>query len=122
MQSQQQRRCSAVGCWMYDKHMLRSRVRKFRDVMTQDDRTVDPGDERGEMATVSPVRVTGTSLGRTGANDECPSQKCTAGEHWRPGVSSRPTSVPWNGRKLALKPMMVTGGSTSESLSSEGRV
>ena len=83
-----------------EKHQnvrARSRVRKFRDVMTQDGRTVDPGDERGEMPTVNPVRVTGTSLGRTGANDECPSQKCTASEHWQPGVSSSPTSVPRNG-------------------------
>ena len=92
-----------------EKHQnvrARSRVRKFRDVMTQDDRTVDPGDERGEMPTVNPVRVTGTSLGRTGANDECPSQKCTASEHWQPGVSSSPTCVPWSGGKLALKPTM----------------
>ena len=83
-----------------EKHQnvrARSRVRKFRDVMTQDDRTVDPGDERGEMATVSPVRVTGTSLGRTGASDECPIQRCTASEHWQSGVSSSLTSVPRNG-------------------------
>ena len=67
---------------------------------------MDPGSERGEMATVNPVRVTGTSLGRTDANDECPSQKCTTSEHWQPGVFSSPTSVPRNGGKLALKPMM----------------
>ena len=35
-----------------------------------------------------------------------PSQKCTASEHWQPGVSSSPTSVFRNGGKLALKPMM----------------
>ena len=92
-----------------EKHQnvrARSRVRKFRDVMTQDDRTVDPGDERGEMPTVNPVRVMRTSLGCTEANDECPSQECTTSEHWQPGVSSSPTSVLRNGRKLALKQMM----------------
>ena len=76
----------------------RSRLRKFRVVSTQDGETVDPGNERSEMATVNPVRVTGTSLGHTGANDECPIQRCTASERWQPGVR--------NGRKLALKPMM----------------
>ena len=81
-------------------------MRKFREVLTQDGETVDPGNECGEMATVNPVRVTGTSLGHTDANDECPSQKCTASEHWQLGVSSSPTSVPRNGRKLALKPTM----------------
>ena len=30
----------------------------------------------------------------------------TASEHWQPGVSSSPASVPENGGKLALKPMM----------------
>ena len=101
--------CATRVLHQSEKHRnvrTRSRMRKFRDVSTQDGETVDPGSERGEMATVNPVRVTGTSLGRTGANDECPSQKCTAGEHWQPGVSSSPTSVPRNGRKLALKPMM----------------
>ena len=93
MQSQQQRHCSAVGCWMCDAR-------------AQDDGTVDPGDERGEIPTVNPVRVTGTSLGHTDANNECPSQECTASEHWQPGVSSSPTSVLRNGRKLALKLMM----------------
>ena len=39
----------------------RSRMRKFRDVLTQDGGTVDPGDERGEMATLDPGRATGTS-------------------------------------------------------------
>ena len=34
---------------------------KFRDVSTQDVETVDPGSESGEMATVNPVRVTGSS-------------------------------------------------------------
>ena len=83
-----------------EKHQnvrARSRVRKFRDVMTQDDRTVDLGDERGEMLTVNPVRVTGTSLGHTDVNNECPSQECTASKHWQPGVSSSPTSVLRNG-------------------------
>ena len=81
----------------------RLRMREFRDVMIQKDRTVDPGDECGEMATLSQVRVTGTSLGRTGVNNEYPSQHCTASEHWQPGVPSSPTSVPRNGGKLALK-------------------
>ena len=80
-------------------------VRKFRDVMTQDNRTVDPGYERGEMATVNPVRVTGTSLGHTGASDECPIQRCMASK-WQPGVPSSPMSVPRNGKNLALKPPM----------------
>ena len=83
-----------------------SRMRKFRDVSTQDGETVDPGNDRGGMSTANPVRVIGTSLGRTDANDECPSQKCMTSEHWQPGVPSSPTSVPRNGRKLALKPMM----------------
>ena len=81
-------------------------MRKFRDVLTQDGRKVDPGDERGEMATLDPGRATGTSLGRTDANDECPSQKCTTSEHWQPSVFSSPTSVPKNGRKSALKRTM----------------
>ena len=68
--------------------------------------TVDPGDERGETATLGPGRATGTSLNRTDANDECPSQRCTTGEQWQPGVFTNPTSVPWNWEKLALKPMM----------------
>ena len=84
----------------------RSRMRKFRDVLTQDGGTVDPGDECGETATVTPVRVTGSSLGRTDVNDECPSQRCTASEQWQPGVFTNPTSVPRNGGKLTLKPMM----------------
>ena len=44
----------------YEKHhkvRARSRTRKFRDVLTQDGGTVDPGNERGEMAGVNPVRV-----------------------------------------------------------------
>ena len=60
-----------------------------------------PWDERGETATVDQVRVTGTSLGRTDANDECPSQKCTTSEHWQPNVFSSPTSVPRYGRKVS---------------------
>ena len=80
----------------------RSRKRKFIDVLTQDCETVDPGNERGN----SESSQGHGNLGRTNANDECPSQKCTASEHWQPGVSSSTTSVPKNGRKLALKPMM----------------
>ena len=101
--------CATHVLHQSEKHRsarTRSRMRKFRDVSTQDGETVDPGNERGEMATMNPVRVTGTSLGHTDATDECPFQKCTASEHWQPGVSSSPTSVPRNGRKLALKPMM----------------
>ena len=90
----------------HHKVRVRSKMRKFRDVLTQDGGTVDPGDERCETATVDPGRVTGTSLGRTDANDECPSQKCTTSEHWQPGLFSSPTSVPRNGGKLALKPTM----------------
>ena len=69
------------------------RMRRPRDVLTQDGGTVDPGDERGEMATLDTGRATGTSLGRTDANDECPSQECTASEHWQPGVPSSPIRV-----------------------------
>ena len=58
---------------------------------------LDSGDDRGEMATLDPGRATGTSLGRTDANDECPSQKCTTSEQWQPGVFTSPTSVPRNG-------------------------
>ena len=61
--------------------------------------------ERGEVAT---VRVTGTFLGHTDANNEC--------------VFPSPTSVPRNGGKLALKPMWATGRSTSQSLPSEERM
>ena len=71
----------------------RSRLRKIRIVSTQDGETVDPGNERSEMATVNPVRVTGTSLGHTGASDECPIQRCAASERWQPGVPSSPISV-----------------------------
>ena len=101
--------CVAHVLHRSEKHhnvRARSRMRQFRDVLTQDGGTVDPGDERGEIATLDPGRATGTSLGRTDANDECPSQKCTTTEHWQPGVFSSSTSVPRNGGKLALKPMM----------------
>ena len=101
--------CATRVLHQSEKHRnvrTRSRMRKIRDVSTQDGDTADPGNERGEMATVNPARVTGPSLGRTDANFECPSQKCAASEHWQPGVSSSPISVPRNGRKLALKPMM----------------
>ena len=92
-----------------EKHQIvraRSRLRRFRDVLTQDDGTVDPGDERGELATLDTGRDTGTSLRHTDANNECPSHECTASERWQQGVPSSPTSGPRNGRKLALKPMM----------------
>ena len=102
--------CATHVLHQSEKHRnvcTRSRMRKFRDVSTQDGETVDPGSERGEMATMNPGRVTGTSLGHTDANNECPSHECTAAsEHWQPGVSSSPTSVLKNGRNLALKPMM----------------
>ena len=68
--------CATRVLHQSEKHRnvrTRSRLRKFRVVSTQDGETADPGDERGEMPTVNPVRVTGTSLGRTDANDECPS-------------------------------------------------
>ena len=78
---------------------VRTRMRKFRDVLTRDDGTADPGNECGEMASVNSVRVTGTPLLRTDANNECPSQECTASEHWQPCVFSSPTSVPRNGGK-----------------------
>ena len=78
-----------------EKHqnvLARSRLRKCRDVLTRDDGTADPGNVCGEMATVNPFSFPGTSLGRTDANNECPSQECTASEHWQPGVPSSPTS------------------------------
>ena len=53
---------------------VRSKMKKRRDALTQDGGAVDPGDERGETATLDPGRATGTSLGRTDATDECPSQ------------------------------------------------
>ena len=101
--------CATRVLHQSEKHQnvrARSRLRKCRDVLTRYDGTVDPGDERGEMSTWHQVRVTGTSVGRTDASDECPSPKCTPSEHWQPGVFSSPTSVPRNGGKLALKPMM----------------
>ena len=67
---------------------------------------LDPGDERGETATLDPGGATGISLGRTNINGKRPSQRCTTSEQWQPGVFPSPTSVPRNGRKLALKPMM----------------
>ena len=101
--------CATRVLHQSEKHgnvRTRSRLRKFRVVSTQDGETVDPGNERSEMATVIPVRVPGTSLGRTGVSDECPAQRCMASEHWQPGVFSSPTSVPRYGRKLALKRVM----------------
>ena len=75
---------SVVGCVArvlhrseeHHKVLVRSKMRKFRDVLTQDDGTV------------------GTSLGRTDANDERLSQKCTTSEHWQPGVFSSPQVCP----------------------------
>ena len=91
-----------------DDHNARvwSKMRLLRDVLTKDGGTADAGDQRGEMATLGPGRATGNSLGRTDANDKRPSQRCTTSEQWQPGAFSSPTSVPWNGGKLALKPMM----------------
>ena len=111
--------CATRVLHQSEKHRnvrTRSRLRKFRVVSTQESETVDTGTERSEMATVNPVRVTGTSLGRTGGSEECPTQGCTASAHWQPGVFSSPTSMPRYGRWWA------TGGSTSQSLSFEGRV
>ena len=79
---------------------VRSKMRKCRDVLTQDGGAVDPGDERGETATLDPGRATGTSLGRTDANEECPSQGCTTSEQWQPARRIH------DGEKLSLKPMM----------------
>ena len=82
--------CATRVLHQSEKHRnvrIRSRMRNFRDVSTQDGETVHPGSERGEMATVNPVRVTGTSLSHTDAKNECPSQECTASEHWQPSVS-----------------------------------
>ena len=81
-------------------------MRQFKDVLTQDGGTVDPGDERCEVATLGTGRATGTSLGRTDANNECPSRKRTTSEHWQRGVLASPTTVPRNGRKSVLEPMM----------------
>ena len=39
-----------------------------------------------ETATLDPCRATGTSLNRTDASDECPSQRCTTSEQRQPGV------------------------------------
>ena len=80
-------------CEKHHNVRARSRMRKFRDVLTRYGGTVDPGDERGELATLDTGRDTGTSLRRTDANDECPFQKCTTSEHWQPGVFSSSTSV-----------------------------
>ena len=67
---------------------------------------MDPGDESGETATLDLSRATGLSLGRTDVNGERPSQRCPTSEQWQPSVLPNPTSVPRNGEKLALKPMM----------------
>ena len=82
---------------------VRLKMRKFRDVLSQDDETVDLGDERGGMATLVPGRAKGTSLGRTDANDECPSQRYTTSEQWQPDVFTNPTSVPRNGGKVGVE-------------------
>ena len=83
-----------------------SKMRKCRDVLTHGGGPVDPGDERGEAATLDPGRASGISLGRTDVNGKRLSQKCTTNEQWQPSVFPSPTSVPRNGGKLALKPMM----------------
>ena len=79
MQSQPQRHCSAVGCWMCDACAPSVREASQRAYSVEDEKiqrcidtgeTVDPGSERDEMATVNPVRVTGTSLRHTDANNE----------------------------------------------------
>ena len=71
---------------------VRSKMRKFRDVLTQDGGTVVLG-----LSVVRrqryPGRITGTSLGRTDVNGKRASQKCTTSEHWQPGVFSSPTSA-----------------------------
>ena len=77
-------------------------MRKCIDALTQDGGAVDPGDERGETATLDPGRVTGTSLDRMDANGEPPSQRSTASEQRQRGVST-PTGATG---KLARKPMM----------------
>ena len=91
-----------------DDHNVRVRLkmRKCRDALTQDGGAVDPGDERGETATLDPGRVTRTSLDRTDANGERPSQRCAASEQWQRGVFTSPSGVHRNLGKLARKPMM----------------
>ena len=54
---------------------VRSKMRKCRDVLTQDGGAVDPGDERGETATLDPGSATGISLGRTDVNSNPGSQE-----------------------------------------------
>ena len=101
--------CATRVLHQSEKHRnvrTRSRQGKFRVLSTQFGEMVDPGNERSEMATVNPFRVTGTSLGRTGASDECPTQRCTPSEHWQPGVFSTITSMPRYGRKFASKLVM----------------
>ena len=100
-----------VACVLHrsEKHhkvRVRSKIRNCGDALTQDDGAVDPGNERRESGTLDPGRATGTSLNHTDANDECPSQRCTASEQWHPGVFTSPTSVPRNGGTLELMPMM----------------
>ena len=81
-----------------DEHNVRVRLkmRKCRDALTQDGGAVDPQQERGETATLDPGRVMGTSLDRTDANGERPSQRCTASEQWQRGVFTSPSGVPRN--------------------------
>ena len=68
-----------------DDHNVRVRLkmRKRRDALTQDGGEADPGDERGGTTTLDPGRVTGTSVDRTNAIGERPSQRCTASEQWQ---------------------------------------
>ena len=103
------RRCAsldvrdAVRSHITSKHLLTT-SRRQKALMYQGTHTL--GRLSRSVNSFTFDRVTGTSLGRTGANDECPIHRCTASEHWQPGVCSSPTSVPWNGGKLALKPTM----------------
>ena len=101
--------CVARVLHRSEKHhnvRVRSKMRKRRDALTQEFGVVDPGDECGETATLGRGRATGTSLGRTDVNSKRPFQRCTTSEQWQPGVLMNPTSVPKNGRMLALKPRM----------------
>ena len=61
--------CVARVLRLSEKHhnvRARSRMRKFRDVLTQDGGTVDPGDERGEMKTLDTGRFHGNLPGSHG--------------------------------------------------------
>ena len=47
---------------------IRSRMRKFRDVSTQDGETVDPGNERGEMGNSESSKGHGNLPGSHGSH------------------------------------------------------